>query len=57
MFRFLGEVRAELTKVTWPTSSDVLRLTLTVILITLVIGFYLGGLDFVFTNLLGLLVR
>ncbi len=56
MFTFLGEVKAELDKVSWPQSSSVVRLTITVIVISLAIGFYLGGLDYVFTTLLGLLV-
>ena len=57
MFTFLAEVRSELEKVTFPTSSDVVRLTATVVLLSLLIGIYLGGADFVFTQLLGLLVR
>ena len=57
MFTFLSEVRSELEKVTWPGSSDVLRLTTVVILISLLVGIYLGATDYVFTNLLGLLVR
>jgi preprotein translocase subunit SecE len=57
MFTFLKEVRAELGKVTWPGTSDVSRLTITVIVISVIVGLYLGSADFLFTNLLGLLVR
>ena len=57
MFTFLGEVKAELEKVTWPKNQDVLRLTSTVIILSLIVGVYLGGADYVFTNLLGILVR
>lgn len=57
MFTFLAEVKAELGKVTWPQAKDVTRLTLIVIGISLVVGLYLGASDFLFTNLLGLLVR
>ena len=57
MFRFLGEVKAELDKVTWPDSSNVIRLTSIVILMSLIAGVYLGAADFLFTNLLGILVR
>ena len=56
MFTFFGEVKAELDKVNWPQSSSVVRLTITVIVISLAIGFYLGGFEYVFTTLLGLLV-
>ena len=57
MFRFLSEVKSELDKVTWPESANVLRLTSIVIIISLIVGVYLGAADFLFTNLLGLLVR
>jgi preprotein translocase subunit SecE len=57
MFTFLGEVRSELEKVTWPTNQVVLRLTATVIIISVIVGTYLGGADYIFTNLLGFLVR
>jgi preprotein translocase subunit SecE len=57
MFRFLGEVRSELNKVTWPAVNNVIRLTVIVIIISLIVGAYLGAADFIFTNLLGLLVR
>ena len=56
MFGFLGEVRSELEKVTWPTSGDVVRLTAIVIIISLAVGVYLGAADFLFTKLLGLLI-
>jgi len=49
---YLKEVRLELKKVTWPKVSEVVKLTLTVLLISGVIGIYLGGLDFAFTKLL-----
>jgi len=57
MFTFLGEVKAEIDKVTWPGSQDVLRLTITVIILSVVVGVYLGGADYIFTNLLGILVK
>ncbi len=56
MFRFLGEVRSELEKVSFPTTSEAGRLTAVVIIISLVVGIYLGGADFLFTKLLGLLI-
>lgn len=56
MFTFLKEVRSELEKVTWPTGSEVARLTAVVLLISVVVGIYLGAADYLFTNLLGLLI-
>jgi preprotein translocase subunit SecE len=43
--RFLSEVRAELGRVTWPTRREVWATTLVVILVSLVFGLYLYGVD------------
>jgi len=53
---YLKEVRVEMGKVIWPKLSDVVKLTITVLVITLMVGAYLGGLDFGFAKLLELLV-
>ena len=55
--KYLAEVRAELGKVTWPTRSDSLHMTGIVILASLAVGLYIGGLDLLFTNLLGLILK
>lgn len=57
MFTFLREVRTELGKVTFPSRTEVIRLTGIVILISVFVGMYLGGLDFVFLNMLELLIK
>jgi preprotein translocase subunit SecE len=43
--RFLIEVRAELSRVTWPTRREVWATTIVVIVISLVIGIYLYLVD------------
>jgi preprotein translocase subunit SecE len=43
--RFLIEVRAELSRVTWPSRREVWATTLVVILISLLIGIYLYVVD------------
>lgn len=53
---FLKEVRHELTKVTWPKREEVVKLTLLVIVISLIVGVYVGGLDVIFTKLLEVVV-
>jgi preprotein translocase subunit SecE len=53
---FLKEVRDELKKVVWPTRDEVIRLTGVVILISIVVGIFLGGTDFILTKLVGLLI-
>lgn len=49
---FFNEVRMELSKVTWPTREEVVKLTLTVFLVSGILGAYVGGLDYLFTTLL-----
>jgi preprotein translocase subunit SecE len=49
---FFSEVRSELSKVTWPKRQEVIRLTLIVFSISLIVGLYVGGLDYSFTKLL-----
>ena len=43
--RFLGEVRGELGRVTWPTRREVWATTIVVILTSLVFGLYLYAVD------------
>jgi len=55
--KFFTEVKAELSKVTWPTKDQVIRLTTVVIVISLAVGFFIGGLDFIFTKAVELVVQ
>jgi len=52
IFDFIEEVRVELSKVVWPTMEQTLRLTVIVILITIAVGFFIGGVDYLLTKLL-----
>ena len=54
---YLKEVRLELSKVVWPKREEVIKLTLIVIIISVIVGLYLGALDFIYTKLLELLVK
>lgn len=54
---FLKETRDELKKVVWPTRQEVIRLTGVVILVSLIVGMFLGGLDFVFTKVMEMIVK
>lgn len=54
---FLGEVRTELTKVTLPGRNDIIRLTVTVIGISILVGIYLGTVDFLFVKMLEFVVK
>lgn len=53
---FFREVRDELSKVVWPTRDEIIRLTGVVILVSLGVGLFLGGIDFVLTKLVSVLV-
>jgi len=53
---FLSEVKSEISKVTWPTRDEVTKLTLIVVAVSLIVGLYLGGLDYLFTKLLELII-
>ena len=55
--KFLKEVQAELKKVTWPTREQALRLTGIVVGVSLVVGLYIGVLDYALTKIVGLIVR
>jgi preprotein translocase subunit SecE len=50
---FLKEVRAELTKVVWPTRSQLIRYTGVVIGISLFFALYLGGVDALLSWIIG----
>ncbi len=54
---FLREVRVELSKVVWPTKETTIRLTFLVILITVIVGFFIGGIDYLLTKATELLLR
>jgi preprotein translocase subunit SecE len=53
---FFSEVRNELTKVTWPKRDEVVRLTLIVFAVSGIIGAYVGGLDYLFTKVLAVVI-
>jgi preprotein translocase subunit SecE len=49
---YLKEVRFELSKVVWPKRQEVIKLTLIVLIISAIVGIYVGGLDYLFTKTL-----
>ncbi len=53
---FLEETYDEMRKVVWPTRDEVIRLTIVVIAISVAVGLYIGGLDYVFTKLMSLIL-
>ena len=54
---FLGEVRAETKRVTWPTLKQIRAMTVVVILTVFFFGAYFGILDWIYTELVGWILR
>jgi len=53
---FLKEVKEELNKVVWPTREQTIRYTVLVVLVAVVVGIFLGFLDYLLTLLTNLLL-
>lgn len=49
--KFFSETYTELTKAVWPTRQELLRLTLMVLSISVVVGLFLGAVDYGLTLL------
>lgn len=55
-FRAFGEVVSELRRVTWPTRQETFRLSLMVIGVSIVVGVFLGAVDFAFSRMFGVIL-
>ena len=53
---YLKDTRGELRKTSWPTREQATNLTLIVLAVTAVMAAFLGALDFVFAQLIRLIV-
>jgi len=54
---FIRDVRSELRKVAWPTRHETLNLTIVVIALSVVVGVFLGGVDYIFQELFKTLLQ
>ena len=54
---FVNESIAELKKVVWPSKEQIIKLTLVVLGVSIATGLLIGGLDYLFTNLFGLILK
>lgn len=54
---FLRQTKVELAKVVWPSREQTVKLTLIVVIVTIIVGFFLFGLDYVFLNLITFLTK
>jgi preprotein translocase subunit SecE len=57
LFTYLREVKDEMNHITWPTRADTQFLTIIVLGGSLLVGLYIGGLDYGLTTLLGIFLK
>lgn len=55
--RFVREVITELKKVTWPTRGETVKLTVVVIAISVIVGVFIGILDYAMLSITSLLFK
>jgi preprotein translocase SecE subunit len=53
---YLRKTYAEMKNVVWPSRNHIMWFTVLVVIISLLVAYYLGAFDILFTKLLGLLV-
>ena len=54
---YLKEVKSEMSRVSWPTKQEVIRLTLIVIGVSAVVAALVGGFDFLFTKIMAVVIK
>jgi preprotein translocase subunit SecE len=54
---FIKEVVSELKQVTWPTRQETIQSTVIVIVLSVAVGIYIGGLDYLFTQAFAFLLK
>ena len=54
---FVREVLAEFRKVTWPSRAELVNSTTVVIVVTVVLAFFLGGVDVVLARVVERILR
>ncbi len=54
--KYFQESLEEIKKVTWPTKKETYNYTLVVILVSIAVAIFLGGLDYLFSNLIKLII-
>lgn len=56
LVKWWNETIGELRKVSWPTREDALRMTKIVLVVVVIMAVFLGVVDFIFSELIGLVV-
>lgn len=55
--KFLGEVRVEMSKVTWSSRSELIYSTVVVLAVMAFLSIFIGTVDFFFSQLVKFIVR
>ncbi|MFP3952711.1 MAG: preprotein translocase subunit SecE [Candidatus Acetothermia bacterium] len=50
--KFLRNVRSEIRKVSWPTQSEVITMTILIIIMVILLSGYIGGVDIVYQRII-----
>ena len=53
---FFKEVWVEMRRVSWLSKNDVIKYTLMVLAVTIIVSAFLGGLDYIFTEIIKIFV-
>ena len=51
ILHFIHDTRSELRKVSWPTQRETINLSVVVVALSIAMGLFLGGVDFIFQEL------
>ena len=54
---YIKEVRGEMEKVVWPTRGQTVRMSLLVLAVSIVMGIFIGGMDYLFSNILSAILQ
>ncbi|HVA96412.1 MAG TPA: preprotein translocase subunit SecE [Candidatus Acidoferrales bacterium] len=54
---FVRQTYDELRQIVWPSRNEIIRLTGIVIILSVLMGIYIGGLDWVFSQAIQLIVK
>lgn len=54
---FIQEVRAELKRVVWPSREQITRLTLSVVVISIIVSAIIGAFDYLFTTITQYIIK
>ncbi|MCH8821529.1 preprotein translocase subunit SecE [Patescibacteria group bacterium] len=57
VIQYLNEVRSEMLKVTWPSRNQTVKMTIIVLIVSVIVGILIGGLDLLLTRFFGVLIK